>query len=150
MTDEFVMEYRKDHNDDDYVLLGELELFDTHDTIVQKVLGDINLKGKAKNVIVELYLREGWEKPHLHVYNKEVGFFAAIRLDINSYFIHGKYKDKLNDKQAKLFDEFMSNKAKNVSISRWRYAVDTFNMEFPDHSIKVKDKPKYIMLNYTT
>ena len=150
MTDEFVMEYRKDHNDNDYVLLGELELFDSYDNIVQKVIGNINIKGKAKNVIVELYLREGWEKPHVHLYNNETGFKCAIRLDTNSYFIHGKYTDKLNDKQSKLFDEFMSKKIGPNNNTRWSYAVTSFNMEFPNHPIKTKNQPKYSMLNYTT
>lgn len=149
MNEQFIMEYRKDHDIDDYVLLGTIELFDNHDPIVEKVLGNINLKNKVKMVTVELYLREGWEKPHLHIYNNDKSFNCAVRLDVNSYFIHGDYKDVLNEKQAKLFDNFMKENPKNVSVSRWRYAVDTFNLEFPEHPIKTKEQPKYSMLNYT-
>lgn len=147
MDEKFMMEYRKDHDPDNYTILGEIELFDIHDTKIEKVLGSINLKKKAKYVIVELYLREDWENPHIHLYNEETGFRCAIRLDTNSYFIHGKYQDKLNDKQAKIFDEFMREKYELVP-SRWIYAVSTFNSEFSDHKIKTTKQPDYTRLNH--
>ena len=141
------MVYYESHNEDDYILIGQLELFEDHDTIVEIALGDLNLKNKAKSVTIELFLREGWEKPHLHLYNDH--FNCAIRLDTNEYFIHNKYKDKLNDKQAKLFDNFMNSCDKGVKINRWTMVKYEFNREFPRHIIDIEDKPDYSMLNYT-
>ena len=139
--------YYESHDDNDYVMIGQIELFNDHDAVVEYVLGDLNLKGKAKTVTVELYTKEGWEKPHLHVYNDH--FSTAIRLDTNEYFIHGKYKDKFNDKQAKLFDTFMREIMKGpVEVSRWAYCVLTFNAQYPNKLITVKEQPNYTMINY--
>ena len=97
---------------------------------------------------VEVYTNEGWEKPHLHLYNDH--FKCAIRLDVNQYFLHGQYTDKLNDAQAKIFDKFMREKIKRRNTTKWDYAVDTFNLHYDDHSITVKEQPDYTKLNYTS
>lgn len=138
--------YYESHDDNDYVMIGQIELFDDHDAMVEKVIGDLDLKGKIKSVTVELFLREGWTKPHFHVYNDH--FSTAIRLDTNEYFIHGKYKDKLNDRQAKILDEFLRGFDKGIDISRWTLAKYDFNREFPGHIITTKHQPDYTMLNY--
>jgi hypothetical protein len=139
------MEYYKTHDDNEYTLLGEIELFDDY-YYSEYVLGDVNMKRKVKSVTVELYTSEGWEKPHLHLYNDH--FKCAIRLDVNQYFIHGKYQDKLNDNQAKLFDDFM--RTKDDAITTWMLAKELFNRQFRDHKITVKEQPDYTKLNYTT
>ena len=138
--------YYESHDENDYILIGDLELFEDHDSFVEKVIGNLNLKNKAKLVIIELFLREGWQKPHLHLYNDH--FKCAIRLDTNEYFIHGNYKDKLNDKQAKLFDNFMREKIKFRETTKWMLSIDNFNNEFPDHPIKIQEQPDYTMINY--
>ncbi len=124
------MEYYESHDDNDYMLLG-----------------DLNLKGKAKIIIVELCLKEGWKKSYFHLYNDS--FDCAIKLNANEYFIHGEYKDKLNDDQAKLFDEYLREMPKYVDISRWTLAKYDFNRKFQNHTIKIKEQPNYTMINYT-
>lgn len=147
MTEEYVTEYYNNHSSD-YVLLGQIELFDDHYYAVEQVLGDLNLKSKAKNVTVELCTRdEGDYIPHVHVYNNH--FNAAIRLDKNEYFIHGKYQDTFNDNQAKLFDVFMREKPKNTFATRWETAVTSFNYLHEKHQVIIKVQPDYTMINYT-
>ena len=147
MTEKERMVYYESHNENDYILIGDLELFEDHDSFVEKVIGNLNLKNKAKLLTIELFLREGWQKPHIHLYNDH--FKCAIRLDTNEYFIHGNYKDKLNDKQAKLFDTFMRGSVDGPRfLSKWEYCIFTFNTEFPDHKIKIKEQSNYTMINY--
>ncbi len=143
---EYTNIYYESHDREDYMILGQLELFEDHDPFVENTLGNLNLKNKAKLVTVELFLREGWSKPHLHLYNDH--FNCAIRLDTNEYFKHGKYQDKLNDKQAKLFDTFMREISSSTNMPRWIFARAVFNNEFPDHMIKTTEQPNYIMINY--
>ena len=146
MTEKERMVYYESHNENDYILIGDLELFEDHDQFVENTLGNLNLKNKAKLLTIELFLREGWQKPHIHLYNDH--FKCAIRLDTNEYFIHGNYKDKLNDKQAKLFDNFMREKIKFRETTKWMLSIDNFNNEFPDHPIKIQEQPDYTMINY--
>lgn len=138
-------EYYETHDDNEYTMLGQIELFDEYS--MESVIGALNLGKKTKTVTVELYNREGWEKPHLHVYNDY--FKCAIRLDINQYFKHGYHQDTLNDSQAKKFDAFMREKIPYTNNTNWTFAVTEFNRQFPDKAIKVKEQPDYTKLNYT-
>lgn len=145
-TEKLFREYYETHDDNDYTLLGELELFD--DYTMEHVLGELNLKKETKKVIVELYTRdEGDNIPHVHLYNDH--FRSAIRLDINQYFLHGKHKKKLNDDQTKLFDSFMREMPKGTFVTRWQLAVSIFNMLHPKNMITIKEQPDYTKLNYT-
>lgn len=149
MDDKFVMKYYQEHDENDYTLLGQLELFNDHDCIVEKVLGDVNLKKQIKLVTVELYTRnEGDHIPHVHVYNDH--FATAIRLDTNQYFHHGDYYTGwFNDDQAKIFDKFMREIPKGSFVTRWQLAVSLFNMDHSKNNITIKEQPDYTMLNYT-
>lgn len=75
------------------------------DAVNEQEIGRPDFKsiGKCK---VEVYNNEG-PIPHMHVYNADNSFKTCIYIFENKYFIHGKYKDKFNNKQCKQFNEWI-------------------------------------------
>lgn len=108
---------------------------------------NINLKNKVKSVAVEIRTNEGWEKPHLHVLNEH--FNCAIRLDKPEYFIHPGAPDTFhNNKQKKIFDDFMGSLIYDKSMTYWEYARFIFNNIFgpKGHPLNCSKKPDYTKL----
>lgn len=133
--------------------LSCLNLPDSENNIItENKLGRVNMQGKAKTVIVEIRPREGWEKPHVHVYNNDnnkKSFKTAIRLDKADYFIHKQYNSIFTDDQARIFDEFMREKIDTNGETRWTKAVKFFNQYYPNHKIDINSQPDYTKINYT-
>lgn len=144
IREELEKEFREKYADDeDVLLIGFMNLFDSSFINESTLKDSLNFQGKVKTVTISIRPKEGWQKPHIHLENEKI--HCAIRLDTPEYFIHGIYVDTLNNKQAKLFDEFM--REGNGNISKWEIARNFFNQHFKNHKIKVINQPDYTKLN---
>lgn len=141
--------YYDNNPDEDALFIGAIR-FSEDDTVEEKVLGKENFQGKVKECIIEFRANEGWEKPHFHIYNKDHSFNCAIRLDCAKYFIHGKYQDTLNKKQAKMFDDFLRLKFRYPDpVTRWKATTDDYYMTFYNkkHIELPDEQPDYTKLS---
>ena len=69
--------------------------------------------------------------PHVHIRDKATRgreFETCVQLKTNDYFLHGKYKDKMNSSLKKDFAEFMESPSRNPKYeNNYEYAVDMWN-----------------------
>ena len=130
-------------NKDSEILIGYLH-FNDISVYTEGGLGKLKLQGSADTVVIELRTNEGWEKPHMHLYNDD--FHCAIRLDVPEYFIHGPWKDTLNAKQQKIFHNFMSQKNLNKKETNWEHGSKLFNKTFRRHELITSVQPNYTLL----
>lgn len=127
--EKLVNEYDEKYDDDEDAFLSGYMHFD--DLIIP-------------DFYMVIIVREDWKKPHIHLENES--FHCAIRLDRPEYFIHDIYTDKLNNKQAKLFDEYMDS-IDDLGHTVWQYAMATVKLRLKRHKIKVTKQPDYTKLN---
>lgn len=143
--EKLAQKFEKETKEDEASFLGVINLDEDNDELVtEDTIGNINLGKKAGNVIVSVRLREGWEKPHMHLEGND--FHCAVRLDIPDHFIHKPYIDTLSKKQAKIFNEYMKSKVTGSFITKWELAASIFNNKFEDHPLKITKQPDYTKL----
>ncbi len=89
--------------------------------------------GDQNGIEVYVHTDDAGRVPHFHVrkYGKKNQFEweTCIRYDSAEYFLHGRYKDKLPDRQtAKALDSMLRQKnPKRRGITYWESAVDDWN-----------------------
>ena len=114
------------------------------DVVMENGHIDIDEK-KLKNIQVWVYQDEG-TKPHFHLISEEKNFFTAIRLDVPEYFLHGKYKDKLNSAERKALNVFLLKDYDDDLIkgTNWQFLRATWNSTSNEkYKCKVKIMPDY-------
>ena len=148
--------YCDPHEDPNYVdvfTVGTIK-FETNilDTLIEGQVGPKARIPKIGECKIEIYGNEG-SIPHFHIFNTNKSFETCICIYSNNYFVHGKYKDTLNEKQVnQLANWLKSPNDKNNKITNWEaveLAWDFANREckFPDN--KKKGMPDYTKLNDT-
>lgn len=82
---------------------------------------------------------EGQNIPHFHLLDGQNNKYVAIRLDMPSYFIHGKYKYILNSKEKKILINWLnsSNIVKTIKDTtpknNWENLVFAWNVTNNDN-----------------
>lgn len=71
--------------------------------------------------------------PHMHILDASThgdNFSSCVKLESAEYFSHGgKYVDKFNSKQRKVFNDFMKSKPSRVTMykTNYQYACEMWN-----------------------
>lgn len=121
---------------------------DDNQYITEEVIkGNIDFGGRVKKQDINIYPNEGKYVPHVHI---EAGgsvnnFSCCVMLDKAEYFVHGKHKDKLTNKQAKILNEVMKSPYDD-KFSIWEICV-LFWERNSMNKVKVSQQPDYSKLN---
>ena len=84
---------------------------------------------------------DGGKIPHFHYVdensrgkNRKTGFNSCVKIESAEYFCHGKYCDRLNTKQRKELQEFLSSPFEKPRFhgTNWDYIVMLWNMNNSD------------------
>jgi len=141
----YVPENGYDHETDpwnlEYVTIGK---FSVDHNINEDEIGIFRAPEKFK---VCVYGNEGERVPHCHLQTDDGNPDICIKLENAEYFIHGHYKRKLTNKQAKAFYEFMSSSSKR-SLNRWEFACESWD-NLPHQLYQCKDVlhiPRYDLM----
>lgn len=106
--------------------------------------------GRFDEYKVLIYGSEG-PVPHLHFQSTKGGKKGCVRLDKPEYFIHGKYKDRLNSKELKQFIEFLKSPHRllgKAGISNWQMIIVYWGDNNPDYRLDIDTQmPDYTQLN---
>lgn len=107
---------------------------------------------------LEVYVRtdDGGNIPHVHIRDTNTQgeeFETCVQLEKNAYFLHGKYKDKMNTSQRKSFAEFMESPSKTKRYNtNYEFAIDMWNANNSNVNIEVQydENGNPIIPNYRT
>ena len=107
---------------------------------------------------LEVYVRtdDVGNIPHVHIRDRNTQgkeFETCVQLEKNAYFLHCKYKDKMNTSQRESFAEFMESPSKNKRYNtNYEYAVDMWNANNSNVNIEVQydENGNPIIPNYRT
>lgn len=108
---------------------------------------------------LEVYVRtdDGGNIPHVHIRDTNTQgkrFETCVQLEKNAYFLHGKYKDKMNGNVCKDFNAFMHKEihSRTFNGTMYEFAVDMWNKNNSNVNIEVQydENSNPIIPNYRT
>ena len=109
--------------------------------------------GRIDGYKILVYGSEG-SIPHFHIENKEADFYCCVKILENSYFSHGKYKDRLASAQRKKLQKFLSSKHRffgKFGFTNYQIICVYWNDNNPDYLIDTEmNMPNYEELSTNT
>lgn len=127
--------------------------------MVRKCLNEIARVGYMEHNQYEIYIHTDDQGiiPHFHVRDASTmgsQFETCVKLDTNEYFLHGKYKNKLNHKDEKMLYDFMKQPCRSPKYkNNYEFAVEMWNLNNASSYVQVKEDengnviiPNYAMM----
>lgn len=104
-------------------------------------IGDF--KGGKYLLNVDVWMKEGGTIPHFHVSDNNKNIDACIMINEARYFSHGYHSGKLNTKQRKALNDFLSSK-NEINVVNYDLLKFTWNRNNSNVQVDLKiEQPDY-------